>query len=76
MPAIARSMANATVARRLSDGYRAGLLTRKAPPVGVRPGLLTTVRQGGDRHGLEDHRFFDVSFPLGWSEIPRVTMPP
>ena len=26
--------------------------------------------------GIEDHRFFDVSFPLGWSETPRVTMPP
>ena len=29
---------------------------------------------GGDR--LEDHRFFDASFPLGWSETPRVTIPP
>ena len=28
----------------------------------------------GDR--FEDHRFFDASFPLGWSETPRVTMPP
>ena len=26
--------------------------------------------------GTEDHRFFDASFPLGWSETPRVTMPP
>ena len=47
----------------------------ESPAGGGRAGLLTTVRQGAIGT-VEDHRFFDASFPLGWSEIPRVTMPP